>query len=107
MIYVGAPYTHEDKNVIEQRVSIITDYCAKETLNGNIIFSPIVYGHSLLKDREIPGDYEFWKKFCIYFLNLSLELHVLMIPGWEKSTGLKDEIEIAKELGLEIKYIKI
>ncbi len=30
--------------------------------------SPIVYGHTLLKHHEMPGDWGFWKNFCEAFL---------------------------------------
>jgi hypothetical protein len=107
MIYIGTPYSHPDPKVVEDRYDFIANYCAEEVSKGLVVFSPIVYGHNLIKFKEMPGDYIFWQNFCIQFLKLSVELHVLMMEGWEKSNGLKEEIRVAKELFMNIKYIEI
>ena len=55
----------------------------------------------------MPGDWEFWKNFCESFLYKSDELWVYMIDGWDQSTGVKGEIDLAKNLNIPIRYIEV
>jgi len=33
------------------------------------------------------------------------EVWVLMLPGWDQSTGIKAEIEIAKKMGKSVSFV--
>ena len=105
IIYFISPYSHSDPKVVEDRVDKTSKMVARLVSEGNVVISPIVYGHNLLKFHEMPSDWEFWKIFCQSFLLKSEEIIVFMIDGWENSTGVLAEIELAKELELKITYI--
>lgn len=107
IIYLATPYSHEDKNIVESRYIQTANKCAELISEGNVVISPIFYGHNLLKLRDMPGDWEFWKNFCESFLYKSDELWVYMIDGWDQSTGVKCEIDLAKNLNIPIRYIEI
>lgn len=105
MIFVSSPYSSKKRTDVLYRYGVAAKYTANLVAEGKIAFSPIVYGHELLKYAEMPSDWPFWKNFCEVFIQKSEEVHVLMMPGWEKSAGVQAEISYAKELNLPIKFI--
>lgn len=106
IIYFASPYSHNDKEIVEERYRLTANKVAELTANGEIVLSPIVYGHTLLQFKEMPGDWEFWKNFCQSFLIKSDEMLIFKLPGWDKSEGIISEIELAESLGIKISYIE-
>ena len=102
IIYFASPYSHNDPKVVQERVQKTSEMVAKLVSEGNVVISPIVYGHNLLQFQDMPSDWEFWKNFCQTFLKKSDEMVVYMLDGWYKSTGVMSEIELAKKLGIKI-----
>jgi len=107
IIYLATPYSHKDKDVVEQRYIQTAEKCAELISQGHVVISPIFYGHNLLKFREMPSDWEFWKNFCESFLLQCSELWVYKIDGWDQSSGVKGEIELAKKINIPIRYIEV
>jgi hypothetical protein len=106
LIYIGSPYSHQDPEVIEENYRRVSRLAAKLCSQGHVAFSPITYGHVLLTFEKMPGDWEFWKSFCISFLEKSDELLVYKMPGWENSRGLAAEIEFATEKNIKITWLE-
>ncbi len=107
IIYFASPYSHSDPKVVEYRVKATSEMVAKLVSEGNVVMSPILYGHQLLKFHDMPSDWEFWKNFCQSFLVKCEELMVFKVDGWDKSTGVLAEIELAKELNIKITYVEV
>lgn len=107
MKFVSSPYSHKNKKVREERVYLTKEFCYNKIKNGQNVLSPIVYGQTILDDFELPNTWEFWKKFCLEFLEICDGMYVLMFEGWEESEGVQSEIKRAKELELEIEYLNI
>ena len=107
IVFVSPSYTNPYNEVAKEYKQLVSEYVAELNSHGIIAFSPITYGHTLLDFREMSGDWEFWKEFCTAFLEKSDEMIVYQIPDWEHSKGIKEEIKIANELGLNINYKKI
>lgn len=105
IIYLASPYTHEDKNVRELRFLQVADYTAKQMILGNIVFSPITYGHVLSEHQDMPTDFEFWENFCFTFLSKCSEMHVLKLDGWSLSKGVFAEEQYCRYNDIDIKYI--
>lgn len=107
MIFISAPYTSSTGNKDEEkeRYNHVCRYAAKLTKAGNVVQSPILIGHQLLHLENIPGDYTFWKNISITTLLHCDAVHILMLDGWDKSVGVRDEIEHAKLLNMPIEYI--
>lgn len=106
LIYIGSPYSHPDPEVVEGNYKKVSRLAAKLCSEGNVAFSPITYGHTLLGFHEMPGDWEFWKSFCLSFLEKSDELLVYKMDGWENSRGLAAEIEFAESRGIKVTYLE-
>lgn len=105
MIFISSPYNHPDADVRLQRFKATIDYNAQLLNKGLICFSPIVYGHTIAVEHKLPTDWEFWNRFCSAFLKNSKKMHVLCLPGWEESTGIKEEIKIAEIFNIPIIYV--
>jgi hypothetical protein len=106
IIYFASPYSDKNQDVVNQRVELTTKTVAKLVAEGNVVISPIVYGHTLLKYHDMPSDWEFWKNFCQSFLLKCEEMIVFKIDGWDKSSGVNGEIEIAQKMGIKITYLE-
>ena len=90
---------------MRKRFSAVLDYTAECMKAGEIVYSPIVHNHPVAQRVELPVNWEFWKRIDFTFLKLAGELRVLCIDGWERSTGVHDEMAYAKELGIPIRMI--
>lgn len=106
IIYFASPYSDKNPDVVNERYNKTCNKVAELVSQGNIVMSPIVYGHTLLQYKEMPGDWQFWKNFCESFLYKSDEMFVYKIEGWDKSTGLLAEVELAKSLNIKITYLE-
>lgn len=105
IIYLASPYSHEEKHIRELRFLQVTDYTAKQIALGNIVFSPITYGHVLSEFNDLPTNFMFWEIFCLTFLSKCDEMHVLKLNDWSLSKGIFNEEEYCKKNNINIKYI--
>ncbi len=105
MIYIAAPYSHIDKDVINFRVKKVCEYSAELLKNKQSCISPITTGTGILAQTELPTDFEFWQHLSYDLIDVCGEIHVLMLDEWEESKGVKAEIEYATKKGLKIKYV--
>jgi hypothetical protein len=106
IVFISSPYSHPDDEIRESNFKIVSKLAAELNSKGIVAVSPITYGHTLLNFKEMPTDWEFWKEFCLTFLEKSSEVIVYKMPGWENSRGMKEEIEFAKNLNIPIRYME-
>jgi hypothetical protein len=107
IIYVASPYSDSDEAVVKARLLQVTHYTAHLNKIGHVAFSPIVHGHQLAETLNMPTDFDFWQTHCLSFLSVCNEMRVLMIPGWEKSIGVKAEIVYANKNNIPVFYTEI
>lgn len=106
LVYIGSPYSNPDPAVREENFNIVSRLAARKCSNGKVAFSPITYGHTLIGFKHMPTNWEFWKSFCLAFLEHADELLVYKMPGWENSRGLAEEIEFAIERNIKITWLE-
>jgi hypothetical protein len=106
MIFVSSPYTHADPEKMEENYRTVSFYSSKLCSEGVVAISPILYGHTAVKFHPMPTDWDFWKNFCLTILDKCVEIHVLKMPGWELSKGMKEEMEFARKRNIKITYIE-
>lgn len=106
MIYIAAPYSSDDKNIIIHRVKTVCRYSA-ELLSAKIsCVSPITLGTGILTHAELPTDFEFWQHLSYDLLFLCDQMHVITLDGWESSIGVQNEINFAKKHKIPITYVE-
>jgi hypothetical protein len=105
MIYISLPYTDPDQTVVNERFKASCLYSAKLLREGHIIQSPISTGHAIAEVADLPTDFQFWRNYCLSTLWVCKEMHVLMLDGWQQSTGVKAEIDYAIDNQIAIKYV--
>lgn len=107
LIFISSPFSHKDKTIENKRVEIVNKVVAEYTALRLNVFSPITFGTTLLKYKEMPTDWEFWKNFCESFLEKCDELWVLKMEGWDESAGVSAEIQFAIENNITVRYIEV
>lgn len=105
MIYLAAPYTHDDPNIMNQRFEKASHIAAEFSKKGFLVFSPITHGHPISKNG-LPTDFEHWKKLNDKFLDVCSEVWVLTLPGHKKSRGIAYEINRAINAGKKIALVE-
>ena len=100
--YIAAPYSHKDKNVIEQRMQTLLKADADLTVRLRKITVTPLSKHFILPFDNIPGDWGYWEQYSKHLLNQCKEMIIIGIPGWDTSTGVAGEIEYACKLGIPV-----
>ena len=101
MIYLASPYSHPDPMVREARFDAACRATADSVRAGQVMFSPIVHGHPLVR-FGLPTDWAFWRRFDAEHLRRCDELLVLRIDGWRESEGVQAEMELAAAMGKRV-----
>lgn len=114
VVYLSAPYTHPDANVMEQRRRIIDAAVAviAERYPNIVVFSPISHSAAFEKLISEPKPHAWWMaQDRAIFKALALgsghmEVWTLPLPEWAKSEGMRDERAWAEEFGVSV-YAKL
>ncbi len=104
MIYLASPYSHESPAVEEERFHAVCARAAEMMRAGVHVFSPIAHAHPI-SHYGLPGDWSYWEAYDRAMLTRCDALTVLRLPGWERSTGVQAEIQIARELGIPVDFV--
>lgn len=105
MIYLAVPYSHPDPHVRQSRFDAVNIAAARLMNAGAMVFSPISQTHPIALVGDLPKDWKYWEAYDRRILGICTSLTVLMLPGWEESTGVSAEIKIARQNNLPINYI--
>jgi hypothetical protein len=103
-LYLACPYSHKDPGIRHDRFTRVTKAAGVLMEKGHVVYSPITHGHPIVLQHDLPTDFEFWSKLNHAFLKHSHTLLILMLEGWRESKGIQDEITIALNLQIKIKY---
>lgn len=106
VVYLAGPYSHKDPAVISKRMHEVYTYAAAQIQQGICVISPM-YCHGMVEYFDMPGDWSFWGEFSHALLSRCDKMHVLMLDGWEESTGVQAEIKLAHEMNIPVEYIKV
>ena len=106
LIYLASPYSSPDPDVRERRFHAACDATVYLIKNGFCVFSPIVHSHPLAWSGLPWGDHDLWRDQDAPFLAACQRMIVLMLPGWQESEGVQDEIRDYQAAGKLIEYIE-
>lgn len=114
MIYVASVYSLDAKGnsghdiaLREKRYDYVVERVGKWMESGTIgLFSPIAHCHVPANRGHLPKDYTFWQENDRHMIERCDEIWVLMMPGWERSVGVKDEIAYGSAINKKVVYFE-
>jgi hypothetical protein len=104
-IYLASPYSSTNPGLVQFRYTETERVTAELLMYGIPVYSPIVHCHHLATAHGIPTDAEFWYRYNMRMLSPAKKLLVLKLDGWEKSIGIRGEMDYARTHGKPIMYI--
>ena len=117
LIYLASPYSYAKvilrdpldrvrKREVEQlRFEDVCRFAAKLFAKGYLVFSPIAHTHPLAVYGGLPEiDYKLWLGLDQPFIEASVGLIVVHMPGWETSYGVTFEIDQFVKLNKPIRH---
>lgn len=105
MIYLASPYSHTDKAVEHQRYLDVRKIAAFRTRQGEVVYSPIVYGHWLTLEEGFGSAAADWEMHNMQMLRRCDRLMIATIPGWRESKGVRWEIASAMAMKIPRIYL--
>ena len=105
--YLASPYSHPDEDVRLERYEAACRAAARLMDQGEVVFSPIAHSHPIeLVGQPKKPTHDFWMRQDRPILQHAAKLAVLMLPGWQNSKGVSEEVMIAHALHLPVEYIE-
>jgi hypothetical protein len=105
-VYLACPYSHPDPAIQQLRFEQVSAVAAQYMARGVLVFSPISHTHPIAMAGELPKGWDFWERYDKTFLEWCDEVHVLMLDGYEQSTGVNAEIVIARAMGKSVVFVE-
>lgn len=103
--YLASPYSHPDPKVRQERFEAACKAAAELMKMGKKVFAPIAYTHPL-EAHTGEQSHDWWMSQDYPFLMVANELIVLMLPGWEQSKGVAEEVRFFKLTGRPVNYME-
>lgn len=104
-IYLASPYSHPDAAIREARYQSAMEKVNEMLLQRKWVYSPILHNHPIACRYGHDQGIKFWLNFDLAMLGPAIALHVLTLPNWENSEGVKAEIAFAKKHNKAIYYV--
>jgi hypothetical protein len=101
---LDSSYSDSDPAVRQQRYEAACAVTVAMLRAGEVVFSPIVYSHPLVADG-LRTDRAFWQRVDGDHLLFCDEVVGLMQDGWDRSVGVRQEVQLAHQLGKPIRYV--
>lgn len=108
-IYLASPYSDPDDFRRRSRYWKATEAAAWLAKEGHAVYAPITMTRPMecvLDAENIQLDHAAWMKFDKNFMEFCDELWVLMLPGWESSKGVKEEIEYFRSNDKPVRFLR-
>jgi hypothetical protein len=103
--YVATVYTKHPKglDIAFEEACYAAGVLRNQGLN---VFCPIAMGHAIAVNSPADKhDWAMWMENDRPFMRLAYGLIVVMMPNWQESKGIAEEIEVIKKAGKPIKYV--
>ena len=105
LTYLACPYSHDDPEVRRRRFELATEYAARLVSTGAAVFSPITHGHPIFLRGAGTMEIAAWATLSEVAIANSARFIVLRLEGWERSNGIKAELETAARFGLKTTFV--
>lgn len=109
LIYLACPYTEGEATARKkwERFDAVNAVAGRLFRQGRMVFSPISHCHMIALTNKLPDDFEFWREYDRTMISKCDRMMVLKLDGWETSTGVWAEIDIANEYGIPVEYVTL
>ena len=105
--YLAVPYSHSNPDMMTRRFETACLVAARMMRDGLVPFSPLSHSVPVASYGGLHGtDHAFWMKQDLPILEVCDVLAVLKLPGWEKSQGVRAELEHARKLCMPIRFVE-
>jgi hypothetical protein len=106
LVYLASPYSAPTKRQKTRRFHQVCEKAAELMEQGELVFCPIAHSHPIeVYGMEDSKSGDWWLKQDFAILEKCSKMYVYKMPGWDKSYGIKREIEYAQALGIPVEYI--
>ena len=106
MIYIASPYTHERADSRNLRYRQVLHYTQLCMAKGEIVFSPVVYGHPFALDNSAAIYFNYWRPFNERMILASEKVRVLRLAGYLTSRGVVCEAQFALEHDIPVDQVE-
>ena len=102
-MYVASPYSHPERQIERARYISVMEFMTWLTRHSDVVpFSPILHCHDWADLSDLPKDAAWWRKQNSCMLRNASGMYILLIEGWEESTGVTQERQLARDLALPV-----
>ena len=104
VIYLTGPVEHANPAVAKARRATLGQYALSEAESGtNLFICPLTHWSQFGEDQPGNGDSPAHRKLAESLMENCSEMIVLLLPGWEDSERLSEEIARAEKAGVKTK----
>ena len=107
LTYLAVPYSHPDPAVRLARFEAANIAAGALMREGVLVFSPISHTHPIAEKCNLPLGFDYWERYDRAVLSCCHRLIVLSLDGWHESVGVRSELKIAMETGIEIRFMAL
>lgn len=106
LVYLASPYSSEYPSVVEGRFHAACEAAGEMMRAGIFVYSPIAHSHPIAERTGLPTDFAFWQEYDRAMISRCSEVWVLTLEGWSESVGVREEIAIARRLGIPVTFVE-
>ncbi len=107
LVFLSAPYSAVPDKAHLYETVMRTSGLYMIRNQGARVVSPLFFAPALPLVPEMGSDYNFWGDYSRELLQKCEKVIVLKYPGWDESTGVKDEIATALTAKIPVEYLEI
>lgn len=107
LVFVASPVSHPEPHMVRQRVAEAGRFAAWVIAEeGKMAFAGPCHLEFIFP--HVKGDVYAWMQaHSTTFMSHADECYVLCLEGWEKSTGIKQELKAADDFGKPVSYYQV
>lgn len=104
LVYLACPYASGKASPDLRRARFRAANRATAMLmkHGFRVFSPISHSHPIAEAGNLPLHWDYWQDFDRVMLRQCYCVVVLKLDGWDRSSGVQEEVRIAREADLPV-----
>ena len=103
-LFIISPYHDDKEEIMDERYEAAVQVCGELTIDGFLVFSPIVHCHLIAKRFKLPRDRGYWAVYDESFAHWAQAGYVLCFSHWWESSGSQEDIRCLWRHGKPVFY---